>query len=82
MVQLYTTFFVLASLIVAGISAPNAKRSVDKIKADLVGISSQITGLNTAVVEFPVNGGTLAQALVRKNFAATLSTFFPGLILT
>jgi hypothetical protein len=82
MVQLYSTFFVLASLIVSGISAPNAKRTVEKIKGDLVDISAEINALNTAVVGLPINGGTVAQALVCKNFAATLLTSFPGLILT
>jgi hypothetical protein len=76
MVQLYSTFFVLASLVVAGISAPNAKRSVGKIEGDLVVISSQIDALNAAIGELSASG-TLAQALVCIIFAAALLASFP-----
>jgi hypothetical protein len=81
MVQLYSTFFVLASLIVAGISAPNAKRSVDEIKRDLGVISSQITDLNVAISAFSASG-TLAHASVCIIFAAALLASFQGLVLT
>jgi hypothetical protein len=81
MVQLYSTFFVLASLIVAGISAPNAKRTVEKIKGDLLDISAQITDLNGAIGGFSASG-TVAQALVCIIFAAALLASFPDLILT
>jgi len=64
MVQLYSTFFVLASLVVAGISAPNAKRSVAQVQADLNDISAQVTNLDNAITAFPTTGGTLTQALV------------------
>lgn len=65
MVQISSTFFVLASLVVFGLAVPQyAKRTVGAIEADITAISAQLKSLNTAANNFPSTGGTIGQAIV------------------
>ncbi|KAF8068051.1 hydrophobic surface binding protein A-domain-containing protein [Lyophyllum atratum] len=54
----YCNVFVLASLVVSSFAS-----TVAEVKVDITGLSSQIVALDTAVNQYPVKGGTVADAV-------------------
>lgn len=61
--KLVSIFIIGSALIGSVLSAPNFKRTVAQVEADIANISSQVTSLDTAINAFPGSG--LAGALVR-----------------
>ncbi|KAJ8086744.1 hypothetical protein AAF712_001889 [Marasmius tenuissimus] len=65
-------FFVIFSAVSALTLATPFKRDVATVGADIAAISTQFTGLDTAINNYPNVGGTLEQAWAIHTAAATL----------
>ncbi|KAF8885357.1 hydrophobic surface binding protein A-domain-containing protein [Infundibulicybe gibba] len=69
----FSTTLVFASLALTGFAAPNVKRTVAQVEADIAKISAQLTTLDNAIKAFGTSK-SLVQALAIHTDATTLVT--------
>ncbi|KAF8885355.1 hydrophobic surface binding protein [Infundibulicybe gibba] len=69
----FSIVFVFASLALTGFAAPNAKRTVAQVEADITKISAQLTTLDNAIKTFGTSKSLLAALAIHSN-SVTLGT--------
>ncbi|KAF8885353.1 hypothetical protein BD779DRAFT_1673753 [Infundibulicybe gibba] len=76
----FSTILAFASLALTGFAAPNAKRTIAQVEADIAKISAQVITLDNATLAFSDTGGTLAQALtIHTDFITIITDINTGI---